>query len=142
MDEEFAVLMDKLRPMLDQTGDEASLILGEWMLLSSYRSFPRLNEMTSILKQADSLFAGKHSRVITPDAPWCYGIYAPFLVFHTAPGEAEREADALEEYTALYSRLTGGHGSGADVLFRLELAHYRAGIPGGHRKRPISGWIF
>lgn len=128
MDEEFAALMDELRPMLDQNGDEAAFMLGEWLLLDSYRLFPRLDEMTSILKQAESLFAGKRSRVITPDTPWCYSIYTPFSVLHTVPGEAEREADALEKYISLYSRLTGGHGSGADVLFRVELAHYRGDL--------------
>ena len=125
MDDDFGVLMDELYPTLEANGDQASLLLGEWTLLNSYRSFPNIDEMTSILKQADSLFSGKCSRVITPDAPWCYAIYAPFLVLHTAPGEAEREADALEKYIDLYTRLTGGHGSGEDVLFRLELAHYR-----------------
>lgn len=129
MDEEFAALMSRLRPMLGQGDSESSLILGEWMLLSSYQAFPRLDEMTSILEQAESLFDGKHSQVITADAPWCYSIYAPFLIWHTVPGEADREADAFEKYIAIYSRLTGGHGSGADVLFRLELARYRGDMP-------------
>jgi len=50
------------------------------------------------------------------------------VVFHLKQGEADREADALEEFIALYSRLTGGHGSGADILFRAELEHYRGDL--------------
>jgi LuxR family maltose regulon positive regulatory protein len=44
------------------------------------------------------------------------------------PGEADREADALEKYLAVYSPLTDGHGSGADILFRAELAYHRGGV--------------
>lgn len=125
MDEEYGALLDALYPMLEKSDDEVSYLLGEWTLLHSYRLFPNIDEMTTLLKQADRLFDGKCSRVITPNAPWCYGIYTPFLVLHTVPGAAEREADALEKYIELYSRLTGGHGSGADVLFRLEHKHYQ-----------------
>lgn len=39
-----------------------------------------------------------------------------------------READAYEEYIAIYSRLTQGHGSGADVLFRAELAFHSGNL--------------
>ena len=45
------------------------------------------------------------------------------------PGEADREAEALEEYIAIYSRLTNGHGTGADALFRAELAYQRGDLP-------------
>ncbi len=38
-------------------------------------------------------------------------------MFHIKAGEADREADALEEFISIYSKLTGGHGSGADVFY-------------------------
>ncbi len=98
--------------------------------MSSFRHFPRLGEMTSVLKRAAEMFAGARSRVILPDSPWFYCIFAPFSVFHTTPGEAENEAGAFEEYIALYSELTNGHGAGADALFRAELAHYRGDLLG------------
>ncbi len=130
MTAEFDALLDELSPMLGEDGEdgedgEAALLLGEWWLLASFRSLPRLGEMTSALKKAQALFDRTCSRVVTRTAPWCYGVYSPFCTFHSVPGDAEREADALEEYIAVYSGLTDGHGSGADVLFRLELAHYR-----------------
>ncbi len=125
MNVDFGVLLDELYPMIDKNGDGDPLLRGEWLLLFSLRHLPRLDEMMSVLKQAAELFAGGHSRVILPDSPWFYCIFAPFTVFHSVPGEADREADALEEYIALYTGLTNGHGAGADVLFRAELAHYR-----------------
>ncbi|MEL7610396.1 MAG: LuxR C-terminal-related transcriptional regulator [Bacillota bacterium] len=123
--ESFDALMGELRKMLDAEDGEDSGLLGEWTLLSSFKSFPRLGEMTATLTKAAALFKGKDSRVILPEAPWCFGDYSQFAEFHICKGEADREADELETYVALYSRMTGGHGSGADVLFRAELAYYR-----------------
>lgn len=123
---QFDYLMDELNGMLENNNDEeASLLRGEWLLLSSWRCLPRLDEMTALLRQAIPLFRGTASRVILPSAPWCFGDYSQLAIFHSRPGEADREAEALEEFMAMYSRLTGGHGSGADVLFRAELEHYR-----------------
>ena len=127
MEAEFRTLMERLHPLLDG-GEEGAYLLADWTLLSSYLRFPDVLTMTGILKQAATLFRGRQSRVIYPDSPWCYGVCSPFSVFHCAPGEAEREAEALEKYYALYTGLTGGHGSGADVLFRAELMHYRCAL--------------
>jgi len=126
---EFDILMKEIQEMLDgKNEDGASALLAEWTLLSSFRSYPRLKDMTAALKEAAVLFKGKYSQVILPDMPWWFGEYSPFTAFHNEPGEADREADALEEYITLYSRLTNGHGSGADVLFRAELAFHRGSI--------------
>ncbi len=128
---EFDVLMKELRGTLAANASEdAALLRGEWLLLSSWRCLPRLNEMIGLLKQAAPLFGGRVSQVILPAAPWCFGDYSQIAVFHSKPGEADREADILEEYIAIYSRLTNGHGSGADALFRAELAHYRGDLNG------------
>ncbi|MFZ7102467.1 MAG: LuxR C-terminal-related transcriptional regulator [Peptococcaceae bacterium] len=124
LDAAFAVLLDELDLMLEQDG----LLRAEWLLLSAYRFYPRLDKMMPLVKKAASLFGGKSSQVILPDAPWCFGDYSQMVVFHRNQGEADREADRLEEFIALYSMLTGGHGSGADALFRAELAHYRGDL--------------
>lgn len=126
MNAPFDTLMEELRAMLDaENPADVSLLLGEWTLLSSFKSFPCLDKMTPILRQAAALFKGKCSQVILPAAPWCFGSYSPLAEFHIQPGNADREADELEEYVALYSRLTNGNGSGADALFRAELAYQR-----------------
>lgn len=124
MDAAFAGLLDELDLTL---GQDASL-RAEWLLLSAYRSYPHIDKMMPLLKKAALLFGGKSSRVILPDAPWCFGDHSQMAVFHRRQGEADREADALEEFISLYSGMTGGHGSGADTLFRAELAHYRGDL--------------
>lgn len=124
MDEAFADLLDEMDLTI---GQDASL-RAEWLLLFAYRFYPNVEKMMPLLEKAALLFDGKNSRVILPDAPWCFGDYSQFVTFHHKSGEADREADALEEFISLYSRLTGGHGSGADALFRAELAHYRGDL--------------
>lgn len=126
MKEQFDVLMDELHAMPELL--KSPDLLGEWLLLSSYKSFPCLTEMTAILREAALLFKDKCSQVILPTAPWCFGSICPLGEFHIRPGEAEKEADSLEEYIAIYSRLTNGHGSGADVLFRAQLAYHSGDV--------------
>jgi LuxR family maltose regulon positive regulatory protein len=128
--EAFNGLLDELRAMLEAGagGNETAQLLGEWTLLHSYRSFPNLKAMTAVLQEAERRFGGECSRVVLPSAPWCFGDFFPFHVFHLTPGAAEREADALEQYIKLYAKLTNGHGSGGDVLFRAELAFCRGDI--------------
>lgn len=123
-DEAFAQLLDELDLTLEQHGR----MRAEWLLLSAYRFYPHIDNMMPLLKEAVPLFDGKSSRVILPSAPWCFGDYSQMVVFHRKPGEADREADVLEDFISLYSKLTGGHGSGADALFRAELAHYRGDL--------------
>lgn len=123
-DAAFDALMDELYPLLDERKDELEL-MGEWLLLSSFRHHPHASEMTAVLQKAAPLFHGTCSRVILPTAPWCFSNCGPLGVYYTAPGEAEKEAGALTEYITLYSQLTGGHGYGADVLYRAELAYHR-----------------
>lgn len=120
----FRELMMRLRPLLKEEGDEGALLLADWTLLSSFFFFPEPNQMSAILKQAAILFRSRRSRVIFPDSPWSYSVYSPLFVFHRLPGQLESEATAVQGYFDLYSKLTGGHGSGADVLFRMECAHF------------------
>ncbi|HWR62162.1 MAG TPA: LuxR C-terminal-related transcriptional regulator, partial [Clostridia bacterium] len=122
----YELLLEELRELPELAENPG--LLGEWLLLSSYISHPNIAEMTGILKQAAALFKGRCSRVILPSAPWGLGNYCAVAELHTVPGEADREAEELEEYIGIYSRLTGGHGSGADVLFRSELAYYRGNL--------------
>jgi len=62
------------------------------------------------------------------DSPLVLRQLLPLTEFYTAPGKADHEAEALEKYIAIYSRLTNGHGSGADALFRAELAYQRGDL--------------
>ncbi|MGE4311595.1 LuxR C-terminal-related transcriptional regulator [Desulfovibrio sp.] len=121
LDAAFGKVLDDLDERLEESGP----LRAEWLLVSAYRHFPRAAEMLPNIREASALFNGACSQVILPEAPWCSGDYCQLAEFHLRPGEADREAEALEEFIPLYSRLTGGHGSGADALFRAEVAYHR-----------------
>lgn len=121
LDAAFGKVLDDLGKRLDESGP----LRAEWLLVSAYRHFPCTAEMLPNVREAAALFNGACSQVILPEAPWCSGDYCQLAGFHLRPGEADREAEALEEFIPLYSRLTGGHGSGADALFRAEVAYHR-----------------
>ena len=120
-DAEFELLMAEIDVLLPETG----LLRAEWVLLSVYQSFPFLEKMLPRVRHAAILFEGSCSRVILPDTPWAFYEYLQLSAFHIKLGAADQEADMLEEFIGIYSWLTKGHGSGADALFRAELAFYR-----------------
>lgn len=121
LDAAFGKALDGLDEVLEESGP----LRAEWLLVSAYRYFPRVAEMFTNVREAAALFNGTCSQVILPEAPWCSGDYCQLAAFHLLPGEADREAEALEEFIPLYSRLTNGHGSGASALFRAEVAYHR-----------------
>ena len=118
---EFTKIMEELDGLLPETG----LLRAEWLLLSAYMHFPRISDMAPIVSRAAYMFDNTCSRVIGPDAPWAFYEYLQVAMFHFEVGEADREADRLEEFLDIYSKLTGGHGKGADSLFRAEIAFFR-----------------
>jgi len=125
----FDALMDELRPAIEAgKGEDAGRLRGEWLLLASLRAFPQLQQMTALIQQAAPLFGGCCSRVILPATLWFFVTCSPLAEFHTEPGQADLEAERLEEYVELYARLTGGHGSGAAALYRAELAYQRGDL--------------
>ncbi|MPM03541.1 HTH-type transcriptional regulator MalT [bioreactor metagenome] len=126
--DEFDIQMKELRRMLENSEELNTALRGEWLLLHSWRRLPDLEKMNRLVRNAATFLGGTCSRVILPNCPWCFGNFSMLSVFHSKPGEADREADQLEKFIALYSRLTGGHGAGADLLFRAELAHYRGDL--------------
>ncbi len=125
-DAAFNAVLDELDGRLEE-GDP---LRAEWLLLAAYRHYPRLDAMLPVAQKAALLFKGARSRVILPEAPWAFGGYFQLTEFHLQSGRAESEAARFEEFIALYSWLTGGHGSGADALFRAELAHLRGDLAG------------
>ncbi len=126
---DFKMLMSELKGFLENNDtSNIKYLKAEWKLLFSFTYYPKLKEMTEILKEAEILFEGKNSRVILPDAPWNFCNYCPLSIFHLVSSEADKEADAMDDYIALYSKLTNGHGSGADALFRSELSFYRGDL--------------
>jgi len=117
----FERLLGELNSSLPETG----ILRAEWLLLSAYQHFPMLDKMLAIVQDAAKMFDGNCSNVILPEAPWAFYEYRQMTAFHARLGAADREADMLEEFINIYSKLTNGHGNGADALFRAELAYLR-----------------
>jgi len=119
--EAFSDIMDQLSSYLSENGP----LTAEWKLLSIYMYYPDLEKMLPVVQEADDLFNGACSNVILPDAPWAFYEYLQLSTFHIKTGQADKEAALLEEFISIYSRLTSGHGAGADALYRAELAYFR-----------------
>jgi hypothetical protein len=98
--------------------DDTAALTGEWFLLSSYREFPDIPKMVEILEVAGLLLRGRSSQVVLPSAPWWFGRMSAAIDWNVIPGEAERVGEELEKFVALYTKLTNGHGSGADLSTR------------------------
>ena len=120
-EEVFTGLMGQLDSLLPQSGH----LRAEWQLLSVYLRFPYLKDMLTAVQKAEKLFGGTRSSVILPEAPWAFYEYLQLSTFHIETGAADEEADLLEDFISIYSQLTGGHGTGADTLFRAELSFFR-----------------
>jgi len=119
--EGFVRVMDELDQILPKSGH----LRAEWLLLSVYLHYPKLSDMITTVQNAAGLFDGACSSVIFPEVPWAFYEYMQLSTFHIREGAADEEAALLEEFTGIYSQLTGGHGAGADALFRAELAFFR-----------------
>jgi len=118
-------IFDNLMKELDAILPEDGFLRAEWLLLSVYLHYPDLKKMLPILNAAADAYDGKKSQIILPESPWAFYEYLQLNAFHKNIGEADREADMLEEFLSQYTVVTGGHGSGADALFRAELAFCR-----------------
>ncbi len=137
LDAVFAGLMTELDGLLAESGT----LRAEWFLLSAYARSPHLDQMLPLVRKAAPLFEGTCSRVILPEAPWGFGGYFQMTEFHLRAGAADREAGLLEEFVALYSQLTNGHGSGADALFRAEIAYLRGDLAAAEISAYKAGFL-
>jgi LuxR family maltose regulon positive regulatory protein len=118
------------RQLLREVQENAELLadnhlLGEAVLMSHLEDFPDICKMRQKYECAAELLNGV-SRIILPDSPYMSGSLSILDLFYTVPGNADQIAAELEEAIHLYSTLTDGHGSGADLLYRGELALLRA----------------
>lgn len=122
-DGEFDALLEELFPLVKARNDEPELY-GEWLLLSSFKHYPDLKAMTAVLKEAAPYFQGKPSRMILPSSLYPFANFSVFSTYHIKVGAAQEEARFLDQYIFLYASLTGGHGTGADILYLAERLFY------------------
>ena len=111
-------LMAEMEAIIRETGDER--YYGEWLLESIFMVYPDLDAMTERVGMAAQRIDGR-SHMIDPYSPFMFGSPSMWYCFHAAAGKAKSEAEKLDQFIAAYSELTGGHGLGADRLFRGEM---------------------
>ena len=111
-------LMKEMEVIIRETDDSRNY--GEWILESVWQVYPDLDAMTGRLELAAARIGGK-SRMVDPYSPFAFGSPSMWYCFHSTAGHADEEARKLETFISRYSELTGGHGLGADRLFRGEL---------------------
>ena len=115
-------LMKEMEAIIRETGDTHNY--GEWILESAWQAFPDLGAMCERVEMAADRI-GQNSRMIDPYSPFAFGSPSLWYSFHSTTGRADEEAELMERFIGEYSALTGGHGLGADKLFRGELAGVR-----------------
>ena len=97
--------------------------------------------MIEHVKIANSLLGSSHSRLITPDFPWGFGAHNQLSLFHYKPGNLAEELDNLSYFLKLYSPLTQGHGTGADILMQAEIAHMQGNFQLGEMLSYQAGFL-
>lgn len=122
---DLARVLSLCREVLEHVGlDGDQILLGEAKLIESFGYMPDLKKMNEKLEEADVLF-GNAASVIVPETLFLSGCPSMLSVFLQQPGTADMVASELEKAMAIYSKLTHGHGSGADLLYRGGLALQR-----------------
>lgn len=120
--DEYDALMKELSAIIEAIPgpEKRRRMLGEWTLVSSFADFPYIDRMGEKYMAAAQLLGG-HSQVILPTDPYMFGCPSIWYLFHVEPGAADKTAEVLENVLHVYTAITGGNGSGADVLYRGEL---------------------
>lgn len=99
-------------------------LLGEAVLISAWEDFPDIFKMKKKYQEAAELLEG-FSDLTLADEPYMFGCPSMLSLFLIEAGTADSVAEELESAVKIYSSITGGHGKGADLIFRGELALMR-----------------
>jgi LuxR family maltose regulon positive regulatory protein len=106
-----------------------SRVKGEVALLMSFTTFNDIAKMSAYHKEALAHLSGggePSSTVILGRTPWTFGITSVLCLFWSGAGRLDKECELMDECLPIYSRITNGHGAGADSVFRAE-AHLMRG---------------
>jgi LuxR family transcriptional regulator, maltose regulon positive regulatory protein len=105
--------------------EERRRMMGRYKLLLCYAQYNDLEAMTGYLKKAQELLDGHPTSIIWPDTGLNDSI-SVLHMYHRRSGELEKELCLFTEFNPLYSKLTGGRSTGAELVMQAE-AYYAAG---------------
>ena len=103
---------------------EKDALRGEMELLLSFLGYNRIEDMSRRHRRALELLGGP-ARLISVRSTWTFGSPSVLYMFWRESGCLEDELDQMDRCMPYYYRLTGGHGSGAEVVMRAEACFQR-----------------
>ncbi|MDT8902110.1 LuxR C-terminal-related transcriptional regulator [Anaeroselena agilis] len=122
----FAEQCAEIRGYIGQSGSDENTraqLAGELELLCSFSRYNSIAGMTEHLQRAARLLRGP-SRFLDRKALWTFGSPSVLYMFYRESGRLEQEVAEFAASMPLYCHLTGGHGAGADLVFRAERHYY------------------
>jgi LuxR family transcriptional regulator, maltose regulon positive regulatory protein len=128
--EEFGGLCYEIEIMIDNaqlSQIEKNKLYGELSLLNSFSQFNDIEKMCLADKKAYELLSGCTSTISITE-PWTFGSPSVLYMFHRESGSLAKEVDCMQESLPYYSKLTKGHGTGADIVMKAEMLLYQGDL--------------
>lgn len=100
--------------------EEEPELYGEWLLTSMLGQLPDIGKVHETMKQAARLLTNA-PRAIARKEPFMFGCPSMWYLLYHTPGKGEEIILQLRAWLKDYTKLMGGRGMGADVLFEGEL---------------------
>jgi LuxR family maltose regulon positive regulatory protein len=116
-------------PSGDTPESDLNRIKGEFALLTSFTCFNDIERMSAHHREALEYLGSKgaaggyespQASVTFGTTPWTFGITSVLYLFWSGRGELEKELCSMDDCMPHYTKLTGGHGAGADSVMRAE----------------------
>ncbi len=129
--------MKQLLESAEMCERERRNLLGELYIVISFGAYNDIAEMGKSHKLAYELM-DVQSSLFQQNAAWTFGWPSVLGMFHRESGSLDSELEQMDLCIPCYSALTGGNGSGADVLFRAE-ALFNRGFYNRAEKLALKG---
>ncbi len=105
----------------DLTERERDELEGEALLRLSFLSFNDISAMSAYHRKIRALIPADRN-------PWTQGSPSVLMLYHSKSGCLDRENDEMRACMPVYTRVAGGHGSGAAALMQAETAFLRGDL--------------
>lgn len=109
----------------DLPNNQKNTLSGEMELLLSFLEYNRIDGMSARHRRALELIGGP-ATLISVKSTWTFGSPSVLYMFWRESGKLDEELSQMDECMPVYYDLTGGHGSGAEIIMRAE-AHLMRG---------------
>lgn len=122
----FQQSMEQNREMDNQ---ERRNLLGETEIMLSFLAYNDIAAMSAHHRRACELM-NRPSSTMSPESPWTFGAPSVLMAYHRTAGDMEGETGKMRECIPYYSRVTEGHGAGAEYVMEGEMLLMRGEAAG------------